>query len=198
MVLSAVYTKRAIDRRLAHVHVHEEVRVEEQHFLLGGAQDTAQRGVLVSVETPVVVADGSSSSGEAELGPEPGKNIGANLQGWVSKLGLRGWRWQRTRPIAGSSRSSTDGCSYSSVEDGEQRPPASGGINVAGQQFGVNGAASNGADKQDSPGPMSTAQRSSSGGVSGVVRTIVPQGGGDHRGSRQHRKASKNNLQHQH
>eukprot|EP00878_Enallax_costatus_P004668 GHUV01004916.1.p1 GENE.GHUV01004916.1~~GHUV01004916.1.p1 ORF type:complete len:449 (+),score=138.08 GHUV01004916.1:667-2013(+) len=203
VVASAVYTKRAIDRRLAHVHVHEEVRVEEQHFLLGGVQDTAQRGVMVSVETPVVVADGSGTSREAEFGPGPGSGIGASLKGWVSTLGLRGWSWQRTNPAAGSNRSSSDGCRYSNVEDGEDQALVSGGNaavvpggNAAGQQPALNGVASAGTDRQGTPTAGAAAQRSSSGGVSGVVRGIAPHGS-DHRGSRQHRKASKSDLEHQ-
>lgn len=56
VVLSAVYTKRAIDRRLAQLQVHEEVRVEEQHFLLGEAEGgtAGPHGVVVSVETPLL------------------------------------------------------------------------------------------------------------------------------------------------
>lgn len=81
VVLSAVYTKRAIDRRLASVHVEEEVQVEEQHYLLGssssshgeeesqagvpaggeGCAGRAHRGVMVSVETPVLVRRASSA-----------------------------------------------------------------------------------------------------------------------------------------
>jgi hypothetical protein len=36
VVLSAVYTKRAIDRRLAHVHVYEETQVRGQMTGSGG------------------------------------------------------------------------------------------------------------------------------------------------------------------
>jgi hypothetical protein len=71
VVLSGVYTKRAIDKRLAQVHVHEEVEVEEQHFLLGssgGAAAAAEgddgevmRGVVVSVEAPRYVVERSGS-----------------------------------------------------------------------------------------------------------------------------------------
>lgn len=78
VVLSAVYTKRAIDRRLANVHVEEEVQVEEQHYLLGAsssreiddeearlADSSAQRGVMISVETPRLIVRRSRSSGDA-------------------------------------------------------------------------------------------------------------------------------------
>ena len=81
VVLSAVYTKRAIDRRLASVGVQEEVQVEEQHYLLGSEEpsgfggglavapaghddSSTHRGVMVSVETPVLVRR-SSSCGDA-------------------------------------------------------------------------------------------------------------------------------------
>jgi hypothetical protein len=98
VVLSAVYTKRAIDKRLASVHIEEEVQVEEQHqhYLLGsgsqsGDGDTdeelgarsgppavaaaggedglhssgsgVRRGVLVSVETPMLVVHRTSING---------------------------------------------------------------------------------------------------------------------------------------
>jgi hypothetical protein len=102
VVLSAVYTKRAIDKRLASVHVEEEVHVEEQHhhYLLGsgsqsgdgdleeelgprsgpaaagegdglhGSGSNARRGVLVSVETPMLVVHRASSSGGSSRGPQ--------------------------------------------------------------------------------------------------------------------------------
>jgi hypothetical protein len=75
VVLSGVYTKRAIDKRLAQVHVHEEVEVEEQHFLLGSSGGAAaategddneggvMRGVVVSVEAPRYVVERNGSRG---------------------------------------------------------------------------------------------------------------------------------------
>lgn len=79
VVLSAVYTKRAIDKRLASVNVQEEVHVEEQHFLMepGGGEDgdeeaagaaasssRAPAGVVISVEAPRLIVRRSSSAGE--------------------------------------------------------------------------------------------------------------------------------------
>jgi len=77
VVLSAVYTKRAIDKRLANVHVEEEVQVEEQHYLLGASSsreiddeearlaDSSTQRVMISVETPRLIVRRSSSSGDA-------------------------------------------------------------------------------------------------------------------------------------
>jgi hypothetical protein len=116
VVLSAVYTKRAIDRRLASVHVEEEVIVDEQHFLLGASssshddEETAltasaagapagesgsRHGVMISVETPMLVVRRSSSEpGSKQQQPlrTLGDSSGANQLGWgarvASRLGL--------------------------------------------------------------------------------------------------------------
>uniref|UniRef100_A0A383WAN4 VTT domain-containing protein n=1 Tax=Tetradesmus obliquus TaxID=3088 RepID=A0A383WAN4_TETOB len=106
VVLSGVYTKRAIDSRLAAVHVHEEVAVEEQHLLLGssssnggggadGTEGDAMRGVVVSVEAPRYVVERSSSSSSREVagavyGAGEGSEGGAG-RGWVS--GVLGGTW---------------------------------------------------------------------------------------------------------
>jgi hypothetical protein len=117
VVLSAVYTKRAIDRRLASVHIEEEVVVDEQHFLLGASgsshddEETAltastaagapagehgsRHGVMISVETPMLVVRRSSSEpGSKQQQPlrTLGDSSGVNQLGWgarvASRLGL--------------------------------------------------------------------------------------------------------------
>lgn len=127
VVLSAVYTKRAIDKRLASVHVEETVQVQEQHtFLLGGRSSTAshddeeaaagsahgngvstggqapageggvRHGVMISVETPMLVVRSRSSSSEPGSKQQPLRTLGANPAGsqlgWgarvASRLGL--------------------------------------------------------------------------------------------------------------
>lgn len=113
VVLSAVYTKRAIDRRLASVHVEEEVVVDEQHFLLGASssshddEETAltasgagapagehgsRHGVMISVETPMLVVRRSSSEpGSKQQQPlrTLGDSSGANQLGWGARVASR-------------------------------------------------------------------------------------------------------------
>eukprot|EP00882_Tetradesmus_deserticola_P017294 GHRQ01018524.1.p1 GENE.GHRQ01018524.1~~GHRQ01018524.1.p1 ORF type:complete len:383 (+),score=132.56 GHRQ01018524.1:91-1239(+) len=105
MVLSGVYTKRAIDKRLAQVHVHEEVAVEEQHLLLGRSSSVAAdggdedgeaiRAVVVSVEAPRYVVERSSSRGVADgvyaARVEDGEGAAGN--GWGA--GVFSGRWLR-------------------------------------------------------------------------------------------------------
>ncbi|KAF6253530.1 snare associated Golgi protein-domain-containing protein [Scenedesmus sp. NREL 46B-D3] len=107
VVLSGVYTKRAIDKRLAQVHVHEEVEVEEQHFLLGsgggsaaaaaadGEGGEAMQRVVVSVEAPRYVVERSNSREVAVGGHGEGMeedDHGAG-RGWGG--GMFGGRWLR-------------------------------------------------------------------------------------------------------
>jgi hypothetical protein len=100
VVLSGVYTKRAIDKRLAQVHVHEEVEVEEQHFLLGsgsssgggaaadGEEREVMRQVVVSVEAPQYVVERSSAVSSREVAAaaygEGRSNAEGAAKGWVS------------------------------------------------------------------------------------------------------------------
>jgi hypothetical protein len=113
VVLSGVYTKRAIDKRLAQVHVHEEVAVEEQHYLLGGSGSSGggaaaadeevegMRGVVVSVEAPryVVERSSNSSGSNRELAAaafaEEHNSIGVGtVKGWGRGVsGAIGGRW---------------------------------------------------------------------------------------------------------
>lgn len=115
VVLSAVYTKRAIDRRLASVHVEEEVHVDEQHYLLGAGSSqedeesqrlgsaavagapagegeaSAHRAVMISVETPMLVrrsssADPGSRAGQQQQQPLPMLGDGSNHQSWGARV----------------------------------------------------------------------------------------------------------------
>jgi hypothetical protein len=105
-VLSGVYTKRAIDKRLAQVHVHEEVEVEEQHFLLGSSAAAAaaeggddmdvMRGIVVSVEAPRYVVERTSSREVDAAGSAYGEGLGEDSgAGRVQGGGLFGGRWLR-------------------------------------------------------------------------------------------------------
>jgi hypothetical protein len=104
VVLSGVYTKRAIDKRLAQVHVHEEVEVEEQHFLLGssgGATAAADgndvgvmQGVIVSVEAPRYVVERSGSREVPATVGAVGEGLGEDSgAGRGRGGGLFGGRW---------------------------------------------------------------------------------------------------------
>jgi hypothetical protein len=112
VVLSAVYTKRAIDRRLASVHLEEEVHVEEQHYLLGsgsnhGDEETPRfgapvvgapageasthRGVMISVETPMLVRRSSSAeAGSRSSQQQPLRTLDTNSQpSWGARVASR-------------------------------------------------------------------------------------------------------------
>lgn len=143
MVLSAVYTKRAIDRRLAHVHVHEEVQVEEQHLLLGSRQASTSSGVVVSVETPVVVAAGSS--GARHLGHRTADDVdgaadsGSTMFRWWSKL--LGGAFSGDNATSAANRTaeySRHGASDAAAEEGNQHHQPVGGR--LEHLLGINGA----------------------------------------------------------
>jgi hypothetical protein len=114
VVLSAVYTKRAIDRRLASVHLEEEVHVEEQHYLLGSgsnygdeetppfgapvpgapageSESSTHRGVMISVETPMLVRRSSSAeAGSRSSQQQPLRTLDTNSQpSWGARVASR-------------------------------------------------------------------------------------------------------------
>lgn len=114
VVLSAVYTKRAIDRRLASVHLEEEVHVEERHYLLGSGSNhgdeeaprfgaavatapageseaSTHRGVMISVETPMLVRRSSSTeAGSRSSQQQPLRTLDTNSQpSWGARVASR-------------------------------------------------------------------------------------------------------------
>lgn len=202
VVLSAVYTRRAIDRRLAHVHVHEEVRVEEQHVLLGA--DAMHRGVVVSVERPVVLADRHSSSSSRDPEEWPSNSGGSSWAGWAGSR-LQTWAsrllqsLQRSKGDASSSRGSSTGGGYHSAAGEEDHNSATvSSIGAAVDQLRLNGTDSGGSHRHEtdtgSPGHSGSVPGSSC-GIGVVLRGAAPSGPDNRSTSQQHR-GSRADLHH--